>query len=507
MTIETESTVKLMNPEDLQPQAHTNGNGHAPKLVFDGVEVPTTITGDDAEKWLMQNAKFFAGMDNTELEVVAIELRKPLKVSKGFLEKWVKHVKKFRSAIPQDDDDEVRPQKLTWQTYALSIQKLGFALRMNDLDDCIEVNGERLSDGVEAQLLMRMHDIGLTKAEWVKRSYTATAHQNRYHPVKDFLNGLHWDGKDWIAEFERYVWDKHTKIEYADGSAMPVFGAWLRRWGVGAVAKIMQDGKLRAQNPMLVLIGDQNAGKSTLTRFLCPMSDEYFIESQISPDNKDHDRYLATKMVWEVAELGATTRKADREGLKAFLTRQDVTFRVPYAHHPVTKPALASFIGTINPEIGFLNDPTGNRRYLPVEIKKIDFAYIKAIDPQQLWAQFVALYRAGESVQLTPEEKVMADQIRLGHEVEDNYAGFILKYYTIDRNHAEPGDGNLDWSTTTTDVVEQLTLNGVRDANVSNIGAALKSLKMTRARQRVEGVQETRWYGLQRNNVGDKQRR
>jgi len=356
-----------------------------------------------------------------------------------------------------------------------------------------------LSDGIKAEILMRMHDIGLTNGDLVKNSYTALSHQKRYNPVTDYLNSLQWDGKDWISEFERFVWDKHQRIRYSDGSIMPVFGAWLRRWGVGAVAKALLRGHVRGQNVVLVLAGPQNIGKSTIARFLCPMSDEYFIESHITPDSNEHIRYMATKLCWEVAELGATTRKADRELLKSFLTRQDCTFRTPYAHHPVTKPSLCSFIGTINPENGFLNDPTGNRRFLPVEITKINHDYIRKIDGEQLWAQFVALYRRGEPWRLLPEETAAADAIRLQHETEDGYAGFISKFYDIDPTQS-------DWVETTSDIVYQLSLNGVQGANVTNCGLALKRLGLTSSRE-TTGLKRTVWRGVSRNDYGDMNRR
>lgn len=460
--------------------------------------LPIDKTG--AEKWAIDNAKELSALNAVDLASI-----KHLLVLRGarttFLDRELPKI--LKGARPPQPQAATGPQP-SWSVYRMAIKALGYTLRMNDLDDVIEVNGTKLSDGIEAEILMKMHDAGHQKAEWVTRAIKATAHQNRYHPVKEFLESLQWDGQDWIAGLEYYVRDKHPQIIYGDGSIMPVFGAWLKRWGIGAVGKVLQGGKLRMQNPMLVLIGDQDAGKSTMARWLCPMSDEYFIESHISPDNKDHDRYLATKLTWEVAELGATTRKADREGLKSFLTRQDVTFRVPYARHPITKPALASFIGTINPEVGFLNDPTGHRRFLPVEIEKIDFGYQSVIDVTQLWAQFVALYKSGESAALTPEEKEMANKIRNSHETEDNFTGFITKYYDIDLARAKADPANQQWSATTTEIVEQLSINDVAHVNVTNIGLSLRGLGLARQRQRVNRVQETRWFGLYRNNTGHK---
>ena len=135
-----------------------------------------------------------------------------------------------------------------------------------------------------------------------------------------------------------------------------------------------------------------------------------------------------------------------------------------------------------------------------MELTRIDFGYQKAIDRRQLWAQFVALYQAGESATLTPEENAMADAIRNENEIEDGYTGFIQKYYELDPT-------NTTWTTTTTDIVDQLTINGVTGANTTNIGLSLKKLGLERKRQRVNGIQETRWIGITRSSYGDKVRR
>jgi predicted P-loop ATPase len=401
-----------------------------------------------------------------------------------------------------DQSPALTPDKdsAKWADYTIAIRALGYSVRMNDLDSTVELNGKPIDDGLEAELLMRMRDLGFKSAPWVLRALTATAHTNRYNPIVDFLNDLEWDGHDWITDFASYVTDKHAHIIYEDGSNQSVFAAWLKRWGIGAVGKVLKTGKLRTQNPMLVLAGGQNAGKSTLARVINPLADEYHCEETIEPDHNDHKRYLATKFVWEVAELGATTRKADREGLKNFLTKQDSNFRVPFAKHSVTKPAMVSFIGTINPEAGFLNDPTGHRRFLVVDIDRIDFGYIEKINIGQLWAQFVALYHAGEPAGLSPEEKIVADAIRGDHEMEDMYSGFVMKYYDID-------PAQVEWQEQTTEIVDQLQINGVHNANVTNIATALKRLGLTSKRPTIKGQKVTMYYGVRRNDVGDQVRR
>ena len=150
-------------------------------------------------------------------------------------------------------------------------------------------------------------------------------------------------------------------------------------------------------------------GKSYFAQWLCSSIPDIFEEGPITPGDKEHIRKQSTKWLWEVAELGATTRTADREALKGFLTHTSLTYRRPYDKNPVVKPALASFIGTINNESGFLTDPTGNRRFLVVTLANIDKTYSNKVTPDQFWSQVMEWYRTGVSWELTPEETVWRD--------------------------------------------------------------------------------------------------
>ena len=101
---------------------------------------------------------------------------------------------------------------------------------------------------------------------------------------------------------------------------------------------------MRGQNPMLVLDGDQDIGKSTFCKFLASPLPELFVEDAIHPDDKEHHRYLATKWIWEVAELGATTRRQDQEAIKSFLTKHDGASASPTNAIPLSdrrSPALS----------------------------------------------------------------------------------------------------------------------------------------------------------------------
>ena len=153
--------------------------------------------------------------------------------------------------------------------------------------------------------------------------------------MKDYILSLSWDGLPHIEEVANHFQDKDC-----------VFHLWLRRWLLGAIGKALNND----QNRMLVLDGVQGIGKSYFAKWLSDPLEKYFIEAPINTDDKDVFLRLSSKWIWEVSELGSTTRRADREAIKAFLTMREITIRRPYDRYDTHKSALASFIGTVNDE-------------------------------------------------------------------------------------------------------------------------------------------------------------
>ncbi|MFZ1757217.1 MAG: VapE domain-containing protein [Caldilineaceae bacterium] len=355
----------------------------------------------------------------------------------------------------------------TWTDYVQAAHALGYSFRLNDLNDTVEVNGERITDVHEATLFSLLHARGLKNVDVARRAFLAAAAQRRFHPVQEYLSGLKWDGKDHISTLAAYFTDKHDPITYADGTKRTVFHAFFRRWLVGATAKVYDP--TAAQNPMLILAGGQGKGKSYFAKWLCPLPDLHF-EGAIRPEDKDYLSYLTTRWIWEVGELGATIRKADREALKEFITKQDATFRPAYGRHALVKPALASFIGTVNLDGALLSDPTGHRRFWPVELAKdkesIDWGYATSIDVHQIWAQAYALYRAGEPWKLSTEEQAAHAVIVELYEVEDILAGYVQEYFRV-----EPDNPAL--YTHTTSIISTL-----RDPSGADVKGSERGLSM-----------------------------
>jgi predicted P-loop ATPase len=320
-------------------------------------------------------------------------------------------------------------------------------IRMNDMNNRIEVNESPITDPQEAIILNFLRDIGLKGERKMHDALLQAAHTNRYHPIKNYLNDLEWNGEDHLTALL-----SHFRFSQKTQDIAPVF---FRKWLVGAVAKIMGGG----QNFMLVLDGPQRVGKSYLCRWICPehLQREYFIEGAVQPDDKDSYIRLMSKWIWEVGELQATTRRADMEALKDFITRQVVTVRMPYGKYDVTKPAAASLIGTINESGGgFLGDMTGTRRFGIVETDKIDWSYTE-IDVGQLWAQAMSLYEDGYEWLLTEKEREMQEEVNREYEMPSTVGEIFYRYFEIEEGaEADPND-----FIPSSEIISELKLRGL----------------------------------------------
>ena len=269
--------------------------------------------------------------------------------------------------------------------------------RINDLTEALQVkNGhdwKDLDDTTQAIIEVEAAELGYGVKGEEKPSLTRfwnacvkLGDDQRHHPIKAWLSSLK---KKYLPTQEIGQAFPQPYLNHKLGSYFVnpdgMFGPFLFRWMCGAIAKVMY----QERNPMLVLVSEQQVGKSSFARWLCsPLGDTFFLEGGINPDSKDARLRLTDKFIHEVGELGATTRRADNEALKEFITKKFNSDRPPYGKRPITKPVVCSHIGSVNPDgAGFLNDPTGSTRFLACQIDHIDFAYSTDLDPAMLWSE------------------------------------------------------------------------------------------------------------------------
>ena len=250
---------------------------------------------------------------------------------------------------------------------------------------------------------------------------------HKVNPLIEILEKLEWDGKPRVEQFLHDVM-KADDTEYIRECSRLIFA--------GGIHRAYEPGC--KFDDMIVLIGGQSAGKSTIVRWL-NLDDNFFREIKTISGKEGIE---AIRGVWigEVAELMAMTRVKEAEAVKAYITSQEDAYRPPYGKHVQTIPRRCMFIGTTNnPQ--FLTDKTGNRRFYPVKVQS--FAYkmydnMAAIQEyiRQAWAEAVHLYKEGK---LQPyAKKEVLEQIRAAQEaaMEDDWRIGMIEQYLEDQKKA-----------------------------------------------------------------------
>ncbi|MBR5878863.1 MAG: hypothetical protein IKY91_04870 [Akkermansia sp.] len=279
-----------------------------------------------------------------------------------------------------------------------------------------KLNGEPWTDTDDAGLRLYMESVwGLKGRQVIQDAWALECARNAFHPVREYLTGLEWDGKERLDTM-LIRWLKAEDSEYTRAAS--------RKWMCAAVARVMEPG--RKFDNMLVLVGRQGIGKSTLARTL---SRGWFTDSIQRLDGKD--AYESLRGVWivELAELAATKR-SETETIKNFISKAEDTYRPAYGRHTVVYPRQCLFYGTTN-DPDFLKDKSGNRRFWPVDATGVNNGELRGLEEEvdQLWAEAVVRWRGGEVLWMNDETlRKAAQEAQEQFTVQDDLAGQVMEF-------------------------------------------------------------------------------
>jgi predicted P-loop ATPase len=238
-------------------------------------------------------------------------------------------------------------------------------------------------DYIEVQCwLQRRAGMPTVGRETVINAMDTVAYRHAYHPIREYLDTLVWDGQARLDEM---------LIKYAGAAPGEYARAVARMTLLAMVARIFEPGC--QVDYVLVLEGEQGIGKSNFIRAL---GGRWFDDSMPSLHGNDDTRgsmHMRGKWVIEISELHAFS-KADIEKLKAMITRREENYVAKYGRTETSEARQCIFIGTTNRKTYF-NDETGNRRFWPIVVTVFDIiGILEARD--QLFAEAVHRYKAGE---------------------------------------------------------------------------------------------------------------
>ncbi|QAA31231.1 virulence-associated E family protein [Clostridium manihotivorum] len=243
--------------------------------------------------------------------------------------------------------------------------------------------------------------------------------QNKFHPVRDYLNSLIWDKRERVET---------VLIDYFGVEDNVYTRAASRIFICGAVERIFNPGC--QLDYVTTIVGKQGIRKGTFYRLMAKKDDWYTELATIK--YKEAIEETMGKWIVEMAEM-APTKKSEIEEMKAFITNKSKTIRMAYAHNPTDIPRQYVLVASTN-EPTFLKDPTGDRRYLPVDAD-MDKATKSVVDDlkndvDQIYAEAVEIYKKlkNKALMLGKEEETLASIEQDNHRIVDDEESTIIEF-------------------------------------------------------------------------------
>lgn len=394
---DTSKTV-LIIAMDNDPPEHPTGQETAVKLakLCDEYRVPYIIAQSDIwsdckdanELLVKDRARLITSLQKHSERAIALDK-----------DQWLREMLERKQAdsdwrgglIRNQSNNAVKNTMANLETIFLNDPKYKGKIEFNELTQMRTLDHHNWEDVTENRIKLYLEkEYSLTTSiDTINQVCSIIADDHSYHPIRDYLNSVQWDG---IHRIKSVFMDflGATDNIYTQSVAVVTF--------VGCVARIMQAGV--KFDTCTTLVGKQGTGKSKFL-FKIAVNSEWFTDGVTTFDGKDFYESIKGKWIIELGE-GTAFQKSIKERCKQAIASQQDTYREPFSRHPKTRKRQCVFFGTTN-NYDFLKDETGDRRYYPIDVniakatKNID----NDLTPEyvgQLWAEAVQLYKSGQSI-------------------------------------------------------------------------------------------------------------
>jgi Predicted P-loop ATPase and inactivated derivatives len=375
-----------------------------------------------------------------------------------------------------------------------------YDLRYNEITGKVEVSGVPINDRMINSIWVKAMETFAGNKKGVSKevliAIIESDHVPQYNPIRQFFldnANLKPEGQIEALIMSLKVPDMQSG-EGAKTWSGPVYvNAFLRKWLLSCVAS--WHGTYSVM--MAVLTGAQAAGKTNFFRRLLPDElKQYYADNKLDKGDKDDLLLMATKAIICDDEFSGKS-KQDYKMLKEIISKQNITLRRPFGRFAEDFQRIAVLCGCSNePEI--INDPTGNRRIIPIPLIEIDWDKYNAVDKTALWMELYHEWRQiGDGWMLTKDEvKLLNELTTKAHQVATEEEAIWMFFQ-------HPKDGGLTEWLTNTEIRNYIETNSRLHISSQKLGIFLakhdferKGVRSGNATRYVYGVVKKRVYSV-----------
>ena len=258
---------------------------------------------------------------------------------------------------------------------------------------------------------------GIVSSQKVDDALALEIEKKKFHPIIKYIKSLQWDG---IPRVNTLL------IDYFGAEDNAYTRAAIRKMLCAAVTRVFHPGT--KFDTALILVGPQATYKST---FVKKLGKSWFSDTFTTVQGKESFEQIQGAWLVEIAELSGL-KKAEVETIKHYISKCEDSFRPAYGRTIETYKRQCVFFGTTNSK-DFLRDPTGNRRFLPIDVRpeyatKNVAKELTDEEIDQIWAEAYEMYKQGEPLYMTGEEDMIAKIEQHKHSEQDERKGIIEEY-------------------------------------------------------------------------------